>query len=279
MALVGGLVGSVVVGLQAADAVPSTAALQLGPPTGEACAGVGLSQGPTTFLADGLPVVAWNGVPLLGLIDGPAALGRQGLLGPSCGDLTHGATETGLAGTVHTGFLLGSGGTLGVATTASMQPANALMTLFGRSAFSYAEADQDAVATPSLAAGDQSFTISVTYTVLSVGTNAPIGSGPNTLQSSVDAAIGYTSGAQAPACNGQPISADTEGVPAAFTPGTYTATFGFSCPAGQTLTESTPITVQLALIQVGTFQAGATSASWHAALAAAPGAVTLTVAG
>ena len=75
--------------------------------------------------------------------------------------------------------------------------------------------------------------------------------------------IGYLSDAQAPSCAGQNVLADESGTEVADSPGTYTADFEFSCPAGQTLTASGPIQVELAETQsaLGFAQATAQSAA------------------
>jgi hypothetical protein len=256
----------------AAGAAPTP---QFGAPTGFGCTGVGMSQSPTTsFTSLGLPVYAWNGVPLLGLLEASGRVDKQALVGPSCGDFAHGSSEFGVAGSGRNGFSAGATGAVAAASTVHTNPSNPLMGLLGQSVFVYGQSEQVAYVTPQIGPGTQSFTITVTYTILSSSSTAPPAS-VFSISNWAGTALSYTSSAASPSCNGQPVLGDQSGDFLADAPGTYTAQTEFSCPPGQTLTDSEALGVTFNVVQSGWFQAGPQGADYAGRIVAEPDSVTV----
>jgi hypothetical protein len=112
--------------------------------------------------------------------------------------------------------------------------------------------------------------------VLSSSTNPPPGSA-SWVESAAGTSLSYTSTAQAPSCNGQQTLGNQIGTFTADAPGTYTATTEFSCPPGQTLTESQPLDASFNVVQSGFFQAGPKSATYAGSIVAEPQSITVTV--
>jgi hypothetical protein len=275
------LTGTIVLGTAVVSAMATAAGAApsppFGAPTGYGCTGVGLSQSPTTsFSSLGLPVYAWNGVPLLGLLEDSSRVGKQPLLGPSCGDFAHGSSEFGVAGSGRTSFTAGPNGAVGATSTVHTNASNPLMALLGQSVFVYAQSEQDAFVTPQLGVGAQSFTITVTYTILSSSSTSSPAS-RSSISNWVGTALSYTSSAASPSCNGQPVLGDQSGDFLATAPGTYTAQTEFSCPPGETLTDSEALGVTFNVVQSGWFQAGPRNADYAASIVAEPDSVAVSV--
>jgi hypothetical protein len=245
-----------ITGLSAAAMVPATGAgadpvtaLQFGAPTGIACVTTDLvldaqSESFTSLsnnVADDLPFDAWDGVPLLNLIEGPitGASNYSPLAGYNCGNVAHGASAVTLGASAHQSFADTASGQLGEIETGSVS-ASSPHSPSGLSSIALGENFQEetATVTPVLSAGDQSFTVTVSYQVLSYTSSSP----PEG-DSFAGTNLTYLEGATAPSCNGQNIPYDSTGTQTAQQAGTYTVGFTFSCPAGQTLT-SGPVTAE-----------------------------------
>ncbi len=244
-----------------AGAAPTS--LSFGAPTGSNCSEVEATFGQSPFatsallLPDGLPFAGWNGVSLLGLLEGPDA-GRGPLI-PNCGDLTHGSTDSGLGASTATRISDTAAGVLSMSSSLQLAATNALTAGLGEAAVIQNEQIASSTFTPVVAAGDQSLTISVTYAILSGNPSSPIAS-------FVGAGLDYVVDAQSPSCDGQNVPYDQSGSALTDSPGTYTATFEFSCPAGETLTASGPIEVELAETQAAFVVAGPTAQSFSSTI-------------
>jgi hypothetical protein len=212
-------------------------------PSGMACVTTNLISSSATItqngLADDLPFDAWDGLPLLNLIEAPAmGDSLSPLAGYNCGDVAHGASATTLGSSVHQSFA-DTAGQLGAAESGSVSSSSLQLGPITSVAFGESEQEQSATVTPSIGSGVTQFTISVTYHVLSDVSN----SAPLIAASFAGAGLDYTVDAGSPSCNGQSLIYDNTGTATAQSPGTYTAGFVFSCPSGQTLTASDPIRV------------------------------------
>jgi hypothetical protein len=260
-----------------AGAAPTPTTLQFGAPVGSSCSEVDASFGqvvpsssPVTLIPDGLPLDGWNGVLILGLLEGRDALGASGgLLNPNCGDLAHGSTDMGIGASASNTYSNTAAGVLSMSASLNLAPTNLLTALLGEDAMIEGEQIQSSTLTPVVAPGDQSFTISVNYTVLSSSLSTPIAS-------FAGAGLTFISDAQAPSCAGQNILDEQSGTLSADHPGTYTASFEFSCPIGEALTASGPIQVQFAETQSGVRTATSTAQSYSASISAQVNSATVT---
>jgi hypothetical protein len=235
-----GLIVAVLLPATGAGAASVTTAIPLGAPSGIACVTTVLNgtngNSPLT-LGDDLPFDAYNGVPLLNLLEGPAtgASNYPALDGYNCGNIAHGASAVTLGSSVHQSFADTASGQLGMSETGTESSSTLLNnSLVSSATLGEALQEQTATVTPVLAAGDDTLTISVTYRVLSESASSAL-SGSDSLGADLD----YVGG---PTCNGQDVEYQNTGTPNAGTPGTYTAGFVFTCPAGETMA-SGPINV------------------------------------
>lgn len=285
LASAAGIAAVVLVGSAAASgsaaAANATSTLSFGAPTAASCAWVGsqqLNDPLSPIYALGLPPDAWDGVPLLGLLVRSIAQQDQDGLGPSCGDLTHGSSQVGIGGSVRTSFSQSAGGAIGVTTSGQTAATNPLTALLHTTVAANAIADESAVVPPQSTTGAQSLTITATYTILSAGavTN-DTNPGFSANQSFAEVGLNPPTIAAFPTCNGQTVLPVESGPSQAQTPGTYSATFVFACPAGQTLADPSAVTVQFTVTQAAEIQAGPTAASLSGSIVAEPGSVSVAV--
>ena len=237
-----GLGGAVLIPATSAGATTSSISA-FSAPSGMACVTTNLIPSSATItqygLADDIPFDSWDGLPLLDLIEVPAMGDTVSpLAGNNCGDVAHGASATTLGSSVRQSFD-DTRGQLDAAESGSVSASSLHIGSISSVAFGESEQQQTATVTPSIGAGVTQFTISVTYQVLSDVSN----SAPVIAASFAGAGLDYEDTAGAPSCNGQYLVYDNTGTATAESPGTYSAGFVFSCPAGQTLTASAPISV------------------------------------
>jgi hypothetical protein len=217
-------------------------------------------------------------VPLLGLLVPSLAQNDQLGLGPSCGDLAHGSSQVGIGGSAHTAFSEGPAGAIGVTTSAQTGATNPLTALLHTTVSANAVADETAVVPSQQTTGDQSFTISATYTILSSGattndTNPSFSSN----ESFAEVGLNLPAAETLPTCNGQSVFPDQTGTDEAQAPGTYTTALVFACPAGQTLADPSALTVEFVLTQEGQIQAGPAAGSLSASIVGEPDSVSVSV--
>jgi hypothetical protein len=254
-------------GMTTGSAGAAPTALQFGAPTGSSCSEVDASFGQSPFsgsallLPDGLPLDGWNGVSLLGLLEGLEALVSGGPLHSNCGDVAHGSSDNGLGASASSHFADGAGGPLTMSASVQLAATNPLTAHLGEDAMLTAEQTMSATFSPLVPTQDQQLTISVSYTVLSANPASPIAS-------FAEASLNYVSGPLSPSCAGQNVLAEESGTVLADSPGTYTTFFTFSCPIGEALTASGPIQVDFAETQAALATAESSAQSFSGTISA-----------
>jgi hypothetical protein len=190
-----------------------------------------------TAIDDNIPFNSWNGIPLLGLIDGNHQVNQlQTVPGADCGDTTAGSSASGLTGSTGTSTPSGQPGELEVVSSV----ANTALSLGGVSDYSqtYGEIGMNGSPAQFDGSGATSVTEEYSYDVASAA--------PASLADSVIASR------EAPVLNsfevcvqgttqiGATESSDGDGSASA---GNHTVTDTWTCPAGWQLIASAPTLV------------------------------------